>query len=224
MGRTPAVDADDGVGEVTAHHRSVGRSVGDGSHVAATVLAVRVVAGRCKGRRLVAPAGTSTRPTSDRVREALLNTLTSMGVVEGASVLDLFSGSGALGIEAVSRGASKATCVESDPIALDAMRRNISVCALFDDVDVVRADVERWLASTTETFDVAFADPPYAYDRWPELLEALPAALVVAESDRSIEPTESWEVLRQKTYGGTVVTILARAGRDTAAESEENTQ
>lgn len=175
----------------------------------------------------MAPPGRNVRPTSDRVREAVFNSLGSLGVLDGAAVLDLFAGSGALGIEALSRGARRATFVESERVALDAVRANLVATGLGSLATVVAADATRWLATTKETFDLALADPPYSYAGWDELLAVVPAALAVVESDRVIEPGRAWVVLRRKTYGTTVVTIVRRhppsapAVEPTSSEPEE---
>ena len=114
---------------------------------------VRVVAGTARGRRLVAPAGRDTRPTSDRVRESIFNALHSLGAVEEATVVDLFAGSGALGIEALSRGAAEATFVDSDPRAVAAIKRNLGAIGV--DASVHRRDVLAFLASTdAERYDL----------------------------------------------------------------------
>jgi 16S rRNA (guanine966-N2)-methyltransferase len=171
---------------------------------------MRVVAGTARGRRLQAPAGRDVRPTSDRVREAVFNALGSLGAVEGATVLDLFAGSGALGIEALSRGAAAATFVDDDPRALAAVRANLAATGLEALASVVRSDALGFLDGEPGPFDVALCDPPYRFDRWDELWAALPTALVVAESDREVAPPEPWEVLRVRRYGSTVVTFAAR--------------
>src|SRR4051794_20348641 len=101
---------------------------------------MRVVAGEFGGRTLVAPGGTATRPTTDKVRQAVFNSLTSMGVVEGAVVADLFAGSGALGIEALSRGAERCIFVERDRAALQALRDNISTLGIADRCTVHATD------------------------------------------------------------------------------------
>jgi 16S rRNA (guanine966-N2)-methyltransferase len=170
---------------------------------------MRVVAGSARGRRLQAPAGRSTRPTADRVREAVFNALGSLGAVEGASVLDLFAGSGALGIEALSRGAARATFVDSDRRAVEVVRANLETVGLAGRATVVRGDVLSHLVDLGPV-DLALVDPPYAFDGWDTLLEALDARFVVAESDREIPAGEAWEVLRARRYGGTVVTLLRR--------------
>lgn len=167
---------------------------------------MRVVAGTAKGRRLKAPTEGTVRPTSDRVREAIFDVLTSMGVVEGASVADLFAGTGALGIEALSRGASSAVLVDNDRAALDSLNVNLVTTAVYARATVVHADVLSWL-HTAAPVDLAFVDPPYAFTGWPELFARLDAGLVVAESDREMDPGDGWKVLKSKHYGGTVVTM-----------------
>jgi 16S rRNA (guanine966-N2)-methyltransferase len=172
---------------------------------------VRVVAGSLRGRRLVAPTGPSTRPTSDRVREATFNALASLDVLHDATVLDLFAGSGALGIEALSRGAARCTFVDQGRPAIAAVRQNLDALGLSEQATVVTMDVDRYLASGgTGRFDLALADPPYAYDGWAALLDAVPAGILVAESDRAVEPSDGWELLRSRRYGTTEVVILRR--------------
>jgi 16S rRNA (guanine966-N2)-methyltransferase len=174
---------------------------------------MRVVAGVARGLRLVAPEGEGTRPTSDRVREATFNALGSMGALDGATVLDLFAGSGALGIEALSRGAATATFVETDRAALRAVRTNLETTGLGDLAEVVARPAERFLAAAVaegRRWDVAVLDPPYGFDRWDELLSTLPAALAVIESDGPVPTPSGWELRRQKRYGRTTVTVLAR--------------
>ena len=179
---------------------------------------MRVVAGTAGGLRLVAPEGHATRPTSDRAREATFNSLQSLGVLEGAGVLDLFAGSGAMGIEALSRGAAHATFVDNDRSALDAVRRNLETTRLTDDASVIAADALAFLRASPPPFDLAVLDPPYAFDRWDEVLAALPAEVAVLESDRPIDPGGGWAVGRSRRYGTTVVTICRRS-----AEMQENT-
>jgi 16S rRNA (guanine966-N2)-methyltransferase len=147
------------------------------------------------------------------VREATFNALGSLGVVEGAAVLDLFAGSGAMGIEALSRGAAAATFVDRDPRALAAVRANLDTTGLGDRATVVRADAARWLPGAGR-FDLAVLDPPYATDdeTWEQLLEGLDAEVAVLESDREVSPPGRWGILRSRSYGGSVV-VLARATR-----------
>ena len=173
---------------------------------------MRVVAGQARGRRLVAPPGTDTRPTSDRVREATFNALRSIDAIADARVLDLFAGSGALGIEALSRGAASCVFVESDPSAVAVIHQNLAHTAVSGGT-VVRADVMRWTITHREPFDLVLADPPYAFDDWSALLDSVDAPLVVIESDREIDPGTPWLITRSKRYGGTVVAFVARAAQ-----------
>ncbi len=175
---------------------------------------MRVVSGDLGGRKLVTPDGSDTRPTSDRVREAIFNSLFSLDAIEGARVLDAFAGSGALGIEALSRGALHATFVETGRDALAALRENLETLQLGAQGRVAPGDalahLER-IAAEGEVYDLVLLDPPYGFDQWDELLAAVPVgARVVIESDRKVVVPDSWEVHRRKRYGGTVV-MLATA-------------
>lgn len=170
---------------------------------------MRVVAGEFKGRRLHAPRGARTRPTADRVREALFSML---GDVSGARVLDLYAGSGALGIEALSRGAESAVFVERDRRALAALRRNLE--AVGAEAEVRQQDVAGFLAHPEGTFDLVLCDPPY--DDAPRvavaLSDALPAMLtedarIVTESDKRNPLVLSQPLLVERTYGDTRIAI-----------------
>jgi 16S rRNA (guanine966-N2)-methyltransferase len=173
---------------------------------------MRVISGTARGRRLVAPEGSTTRPTPERVREATFNALGSLGVVVDATVLDLFAGSGALGIEALSRGAAEVTFVDRDRAAVKAIETNLAASGLAQHATVVTSPVERFLTATQLRWDLALIDPPYGYDHgeWLELLDRLPADLAVLESDRPVEPPFGWEVRRSKRYGRTHVLIVER--------------
>jgi 16S rRNA (guanine966-N2)-methyltransferase len=180
---------------------------------------MRVVGGTAGGRRLHAPAGRALRPTSERVREAVFSSLESMGGLDGAAVLDLFAGTGALGIEALSRGASDAVFVDADPDALAAVRSNLEATGLTGSGHVVRSDVVKFLERQNDVFDVAFADPPYEFQAWDEVLTLLGARIAVLESDRALEPDGSWRSSRwrttkQKRYGDTVVTVVVQRADD----------
>jgi len=174
---------------------------------------MRVIAGRYGGRRLQAPPGDATRPTSDRVREALFSVLGAQ--VDGARVLDLFAGSGALGIEALSRGAAEVAFVDSAPAAIRAVRANLE--ALGAAAEVRRADARRFLgaaSAASRQYDLVFLDPPYrlAGRLGGELTRALPAVLapgaaVVAESDRRHELELGLPILDERRYGDTLIRI-----------------
>jgi 16S rRNA (guanine966-N2)-methyltransferase len=176
---------------------------------------MRVIAGELGGRRLRAPRGRATRPTSDRVREALFAMLDD---VAGARALDLFAGSGALGIEAVSRGAASAVFVERDALALRSLRANLGSLGLAPPRAHVReGDVLTALRTARrrkETYDLVFIDPPYSQARgWTEELSATlppllgPAARVVVESDRRAPLRLGLELERERRYGDTSITI-----------------
>lgn len=170
---------------------------------------MRVVAGVAGGRRLQVPTGRRLRPTSERVREAVFSSLVSLGAVDGARVLDLFAGTGAMGIEALSRGAAAVTFVEADPAAVAVIRANLATTGL-EGGTVVHADVSRFLADPGPAVDLAFVDPPYAFEAWPSVLGRLPAALAVLESRRPVDPGEGWAVARTARYGDTAVTVCRR--------------
>jgi 16S rRNA (guanine966-N2)-methyltransferase len=171
---------------------------------------MRVVGGVAGGRRLHAPPGRSLRPTSERVREALFSSLESQGVLDGAVVVDLFAGTGALGIEALSRGASHAVFVDSDPASIATVHANLEATGLAGAGRVVQSDVARFLAGEHEPFDVAFADPPYEFQAWGEVLAQLDARTIVFESDRELELGAAWRTTKLKRYGDTVVTWASR--------------
>jgi 16S rRNA (guanine966-N2)-methyltransferase len=172
-----------------------------------------VIAGQWGGRRLQAPAGAATRPTSDRVREALFSILGDR--VAGARVLDLFAGSGALGIEALSRGAAEATFVDSSPAAVKAVRANLEALAV--EAEVRRADVGVFLRGASGAgrhYDLVFLDPPYrlAERLGRELSEALtavlaPGGLAISESDRRSPLDLDMTPTDERRYGDTVIRI-----------------
>jgi len=172
---------------------------------------VRIVAGSLKGRNLQAPPGSRTRPTSDRVREAIFSIVGSLVDVAGAAVVDLFAGSGALGIEALSRGAASVTFVEQDREALAIISANLSRLGL--DGPQARLQPGDALAHLAAVADsaIVFADPPYAFVPWAQLGGGLRengfGGLAVLESGADIDLGAGWDVVRVKRYGGTVVTV-----------------
>lgn len=178
---------------------------------------MRVVAGQARGRRLRSPEGEATRPTSDRVREAVFNALFSLGAVQDARVVDLYAGSGALGIEALSRGAAHAWFVESDRSAVAVIAENLDTLGFRGSATVVPQPVESALGGLPDELDLVLVDPPYAFDGWVELLASIGPSLavdavVVVESDRPVDLPAGWEKMRERTYGGTVIAFVAPAG------------
>lgn len=170
---------------------------------------MRVVAGTLGGRRLTTPPGNDTRPTTDKVRQAVFNSLDSAGLLDGAVVADLFAGSGAMGIEALSRGAARCVFVEKDREALTALRSNLSTLGLGASTEVVAGDAVT-VAGRLGDVDLVIADPPYSFDGWADLLGRIAADDVVAESDRAIEAPAGWEAVRSRRYGRTFITWLRR--------------
>ncbi len=159
----------------------------------------------------MAPEGNTTRPTTDKVRQAVFNSLDSMGLIEDAVVADLFAGSGAMGIEALSRGAARCVFVERDRAALQALRTNLAALDLESRTTVVTSDVMAWIPAMRGV-DLALVDPPYTFDAWPQLLQWMQVDYVVCEASRAVTPPEGWETMRSKQYGRTTVTVLARVG------------
>jgi len=170
---------------------------------------MRVVSGGLRGRRIATPEGHAVRPTTDKAREAIFNALGSIDAIRDARVVDLFAGSGALGIEAISRGAADCVFVERDRRASAVIAANLEDLGIAERCRVITGDALAHAGSIEA--DLVLADPPYDFDRWEELLAATEARLVVAEADHEIEgdPTV-WETVRAKRYGRTWVTFLRR--------------
>jgi 16S rRNA (guanine966-N2)-methyltransferase len=187
-------------------------------------VSVRIVAGAYRGRRLVTPAGDDVRPTKDVVREALFSALDARGVLVDSSVLDLFAGSGALALEAMSRGAAHATMVERDREARRAIAQNIDALGVAETVRVVTTDVGRFLAGPpppAAPFDVVFADPPYDtaeadVDAVVAALEApgwlAPGAALFLERPGRRPPVlgTAWQTGWQRRFGDTLATLSFR--------------
>lgn len=182
---------------------------------------MRIIAGSLRGRSLVAPKGLDTRPTSARVRESLFQHLTSAwlgGSFDGLRVLDLYAGSGALGIEALSRGAAEVTFVEKHPKALAALERNLTSLGVEDSTRAIRSPVERYLSRSSGTrFDLVFADPPYAIVDGESLQHGV-SPLLAEGGILCIEHSSRTQVVAQegfahgstRQYGDTTITIVRR--------------
>ena len=168
---------------------------------------MRIIAGQCRSRVLKAPAGMATRPTSDRLRESLFNVLAPR--MEGCAFADLYAGSGAVGLEALSRGAARVVCVERAPAALKALRENMARLGVTEGMRVEAASVPAWLKRVhgAERFDVVFLDPPYdAEEEYERTLGALgdvtagllsEAGIVIAEHRRKQKLQDAYGVLRR---------------------------
>jgi 16S rRNA (guanine966-N2)-methyltransferase len=173
---------------------------------------VRIIAGQWRGRPLVAPKGQDTRPTADRVREALFSMLASrLGSFEGLQVADLFAGSGALGLEALSRGAAHCIFVEIDRRAVDAIKSNLA--ALGASGEVLARNAEH--AALPAPADLAFLDPPYGSGLAPAVLARLavaPGGLVSVETGRAeTVAAEGYELEAERKYGKAKITLLRKA-------------
>lgn len=188
---------------------------------------MRIVGGKFKGRAIRAPEGRNTRPTSDRARESVFNVLAHADwapPLEGARVIDAFAGSGALGLEAISRGAAFCLFVETDSAARGCIRDNVETFQLFGITRIHRrsaTDLGLKPAGLGAPFDLVFMDPPYAYDLVPAALDQLargqwitPKALVVAETsaEEAAPVASGWEVLDERTYGAARVSFLRPRG------------
>jgi 23S rRNA pseudouridine2605 synthase/16S rRNA (guanine966-N2)-methyltransferase len=182
--------------------------------------AVRIVGGKFRGRPLVTPSTNAIRPTTDRARESLFNVLAHSfpEKVEGARVLDLFAGTGALGLEALSRGARYATFVEESAEGRGLLRQNVEALGLQGHTKILRRDAcQLGIVGTMEPFDLIFADPPYGRRMGEKaFLSALqggwlnPDALLVLEeaAEASLELDEQFVVLDERNYGGTIIRLI----------------
>ncbi|MBO4897295.1 MAG: 16S rRNA (guanine(966)-N(2))-methyltransferase RsmD [Clostridia bacterium] len=178
---------------------------------------MRVISGTARGRKLISPEGMETRPTSDRVKESVFNIISPD--IRGAHVLDLFAGSGALGIEALSRGAETAVFVENSFTAQKVLKKNIELTHFEDRCEVFEVGFEKFLNSASEKFDIVFLDPPYKsgyYEKALGLLLALELlsddGIVVAEYEygQSLPIVSGFVVLKDRKYGKTSVAVLKK--------------
>jgi len=179
---------------------------------------LRVISGKLKGKRLFAVKGLNLRPTSDRVKEALFNILQDR--FQGQRVLDLFAGTGALGIEALSRGAREVIFVEGSARSLAALRRNLEGCRLQELSEVLSREVSagiKILQARGESFELIFLDPPYGKGLARRTLEALckssivaPRALIVVEHSpaEELDSPPSWQLADWRKYGGTQISFF----------------
>lgn len=184
---------------------------------------MRIVGGQFRGRALKAPEGKTTRPTSDRTREGIFNILAHADwapPLEGVRVIDAFAGSGALGIEAISRGAAFCLFIETDSTARGCIRNNVETFQLFGATRIHRrsaTDLGVKPAGVGEPFDLVFLDPPYGYDLVPKALAQLtegawlkPGAIAMAETgeDEAMFEAPGWEVLDTRMSGAARISFL----------------
>lgn len=179
---------------------------------------MRVITGQAKGRKLKAPKGMNTRPTSDRTKESLFNIIGDR--VIDAKILDLYAGTGALGIEALSRGADSAVLVEKDPRVVKSIRENLELTGLAGQAEVICRDADEavgYFAARTKNFDLIFLDPPYLRDLLQKTLETLsrnkivaPGGWVITESSKLDSLPDNYgnlKKIRQERYGDTILSF-----------------
>lgn len=178
---------------------------------------MRVISGSARGLKLESPSGDKTRPTLDRVKEALFSML--LPYLNGAVVLDLFAGTGALGIEALSRGADKSYFVDNSKEAIGVISANVSVAKFVASSEIMHVDALEFLKKCDQKFDIIFLDPPYANGLYESVLELLikneilkKDGLVVIEKDLDTQPIDlfdnKFEVFKEKKYGRVGITVL----------------
>jgi len=181
---------------------------------------MRIIAGKYKGRQLQSAKDQSIRPTTDKIKEYIFELLGDF--ILDALVLDLFCGSGSLGLEALSRGARNAAFVDSSANSLKILRRNIGTLKVEEPLKVIKKDTEQFLKKNKQPFDLIFADPPFKWDKFNDILPLIfkPAnlseyGLFVVESEKSHEVNwngDTYEILRQKKFDRSLITFLARKG------------
>ncbi len=181
---------------------------------------MRVISGAARGRRLKELQGMETRPTTDKVKESLFNII--QFEIEGRRALDLFAGTGQLGVEALSRGAESCTFVDARKDAVALIRENVRLCGFTDRARVTQGDALSFLAACREKFDLVFLDPPSQTEWLEKCLEALTRfdilrehGIIVCESaaDRTLPPlAPPWEQGREYRYGKIKLTVFRRAG------------
>ena len=183
---------------------------------------MRVITGTARGHKLLTPEGLDTRPTTDKVKEAVCSAL--QFDFPGAKVLDLFAGSGQMGIEALSRGASGAVFIDADPRALACIKQNVKACGFAERSSVLRSDAVSYLQRTTERFDIAFLDPPYRHDILQQILPLLAEkmqknGIIVCEHEPECKLSERilyFDLQKQKKYGKIIISIYRNLSEDEA--------
>ena len=176
---------------------------------------MRVITGSSRGRKLVTPPGDDVRPTTDSVKESVFSIIQFS--VEGRSFLDAFAGSGQMGVEALSRGASFAVFVDNGKKSLDAVRKNLEITGLSKNARVINADTLSYLSSCRERFDIAYLDPPYKKGLIQEALELLPAVMnksgiIICEHPSDEQPPETaggFVIKKKYKYGKIMISIYS---------------
>ena len=181
---------------------------------------MRVITGTARGRRLITPEGLDTRPTTDKVKEAICSSL--QFDFPGANVLDLFAGSGQMAIEALSRGAARATLIDADQRAVTCIRRNVKACGFADNAVILKSDAVSFLQRTSERFDIAFLDPPYRREILQQILPVLAEkmqknGIIVCEHEPECKLSERilhFDLQKQKKYGKIIISVYRNADAD----------
>jgi 16S rRNA (guanine(966)-N(2))-methyltransferase RsmD len=181
---------------------------------------MRIISGKYKGRQLTSAKDQSIRPTTNKIKEYIFEILSDF--IPDVTVLDLFSGTGNLGFEALSRGALNVTFVDVDQNSLRVLRRNLNNLKIEEPVKIIRKDAIQFLKTNRHPFELIFADPPYMWKHFDQLVPLVfkknnltETGLFVLECDKSAEvpwESESWELLRQKQFDRTFISFFARKG------------
>jgi len=179
---------------------------------------VRVISGKVRGLKLKSPEGEETRPTLDRVKEAVFSML--LPYLSDATVLDLFAGSGALGIEALSRGSKKAFFVDRSDKAIDCIKRNVADAGFENDAFVLKDNAETFLKNTKTKFDIVFLDPPYDKDLYNKIINQIeyydilnPNGIIIAEWDYNVGlscENTTLKIIKEKKYGRVGITVFIK--------------
>ncbi|HJM99887.1 MAG TPA: 16S rRNA (guanine(966)-N(2))-methyltransferase RsmD [Acidimicrobiales bacterium] len=170
---------------------------------------MRIVAGTARGRKLTVPSNSKIRPTKDRVREAIFNSLHSHGLVEDLRYLDLFAGTGSLGLEALSRGANSVVFVDNNELSINTITHNLQMLEFDSKAEVRHQDAVMYLKEKRD-FDVAILDPPYEFGLWNQLLSQIKSKVVVIETSQIIALDASWSVIKEQNYGQSKVLIAKK--------------
>lgn len=178
---------------------------------------MRVTTGLARGRNLEAPQGLDTRPSSDMTKQAVFNII--QNYVEGAVFLDLFAGSGQMGIEALSRGAKTAVFIDNSPKAIEVIKANLKHCGLMEQARVAQMDAQSFLQGSSQKFDIVFLDPPYQKQIIHQLFEQVvacmaPGGIIVCETERNEELPEgtgSYTEIKTYLYGKAKVTVYRQS-------------
>lgn len=181
---------------------------------------MRVITGTARGRKLITPEGMDTRPTTDKVKEAVASAL--QFDFQGAKLLDLFAGSGQMAIEGLSRGARNATLVDSDARAIECIQQNVKNCGFSECATVLRTDAAAFLQRCREKFDIVFLDPPYHKNILQDILPLLlphmsQHGIIVCEHEPELQLPETLETFylqKDKKYGKITISIYRRTEED----------